>query len=146
MHQRINAGLLVVTKGCCLHAAENIGRTAASSEGPVQAAARAARAGALVAVVVASPASLPIWNRAIIWVKFAACSLSDCAAAVACSTSAAFCCVPSSIAITTLFTCSIPEACSWLEAAIAATTSVTFFTPLTISCNTLPEASTSFGG
>ena len=40
-------------------------------------------------------------------------------------------------------TCAMPSACSWLEAAISATTSVTFFTLLTISCNALPEASTS---
>src|SRR5258708_4069976 len=76
-------------------------------------------------------------------VKFEAGSVSACAAAEASSTSAAFCCVTSSTMVIALFPCSMPGACSRLELAISAITSVTFFTLTTISASALPDSSTS---
>ena len=63
----------------------------------------------------------------------------DCEAAVASSTSAAFCWVSSSICTTARLTCSIPEDCSREAAAISATMSETFFTEVTISPSVRPD-------
>ena len=66
----------------------------------------------------------------------------DSLAAVASSTSAAFCWVISSIWVTALLTSSIPADCSIPAAAISAIISLTFLTALTISSSVLPDSPT----
>ncbi|MNV65977.1 hypothetical protein D3C71_1587020 [compost metagenome] len=67
-----------------------------------------------------------------------ACSSIDRAAALASSTSAAFCWVVSSICITVWLTCSMPELCSCDAAEISAMMSVTRCTDATISPIVVP--------
>ena len=84
-----------------------------------------------------------ILNTATTCDNCAACSCRLCEAAAACSTSAAFCWVASSICAIARFTCSMPLLCSWLAATISLMMSVTRRTLSTISVMVVPAALTS---
>lgn len=70
-------------------------------------------------------ASPPIRNTATASDNLCACSSNDPAAAAACSTNAAFCCVTSSICATATLTWSMPVLCSAAAAAISFMISLT---------------------
>ena len=74
--------------------------------------------------------------------RLPACSWSDCAAAEASSTSAAFCCVTWSICVIAWLICSMPWVCSWLAAVISPMMSVTRFTLSPISSIVRPASAT----